>query len=140
MFPHCIEVPIHLYHFSVKTFTKYCSKLDFKIIEYLIAAGNDPFLIPELGRSAFMSMAGSKDFIGLEKINLDVKSETKKAPIIKGLYLGQSIQDAKDALAKIGIESEIQFSENMKLAEIRSDLIENYLLESSVTCQIYTSI
>ena len=49
-------------------------RTDFKIIEYLIAAGNDPFLIPELGRSAFMSMAGSIDFIGLEKINLDVKS------------------------------------------------------------------
>jgi hypothetical protein len=64
--------------------------------------------------------------------NLDIKSETKKAPIIKGLYLGQSIQDAKDALAKIGIESEIQFSENMKLGEIRTDLIENYLLKNNL--------
>ena len=34
IFPQCVEVPIHLYYFSLDTFKKYCQKLDFEILDY----------------------------------------------------------------------------------------------------------
>jgi len=34
IFPECVEVPIHLYYFSLETFKKYCQKLEFEILDY----------------------------------------------------------------------------------------------------------
>ena len=34
IFPNCVEVPVHLYHFTVPVFKKYCEKIAFKIMDY----------------------------------------------------------------------------------------------------------
>jgi hypothetical protein len=74
-----------------------------------------------------------KQIIESKKYQKNIKSKKGKSdPVLKGLYLGQSITEAKQALDKLGIKSTIAYSKNMNLESLRSGLIQNYLLENDM--------
>ncbi|MBF0104193.1 MAG: class I SAM-dependent methyltransferase [Deltaproteobacteria bacterium] len=79
LFPHCVELPVHVYYFDTRTFKKYCDKLDYKIVAYQTFSYLSLFLealnlmLPELYRyycdhideaihlNSFLQMMGKMD-------------------------------------------------------------------------------
>ena len=119
----------YLKQFS-KSFKNYFGKIDQSLIR---ASADKKATLNVFEKSIRKRITEYQKVIDQSFADLNFTSGKRKGPIIKGLYLGQSMPDVRDALTKLGIESEISYSKNLQLADITNDLIENYILENDLS-------